>query len=195
MGYTIDYNGEFKLNKPLRETHATFLRDFAKTRHYHRVWKDEEQNGWMFVDPDEDLEPDLSNEDFKKVLYAIPYDHYARKSYELEHWSCVDWNEVNPGMPSFYCQWIPNEFNNGIEWDGGEKFYKAKEWLELMIEHFFKPWGYVLNGEVEIENGESEYGFNFGYLIVEDNVVRIVSGDNEDDYPGDFEYEGIEDYE
>ena len=176
MGYTIDYIGKFNLNKPLTEEHAKFLKDFAATRHYHRAWKPEEEKGKWFVDPECKLEPDFYNdEEYKKVLYAKPYDHEKRKAYELEKWGCISCNDVNPGMPSFYCQWVPTEDMMGIEWDGGEKFYEAKKWIEFIIENYLKPWGYVLNGQIEYRYGAKEYPSEFGYLIVKDNIVEVAA--------------------
>ena len=82
-------------------------------------------------------------------------------------------NEVNPGMPSFYCQWIPTEDREGIEWDGGEKFYNAEKWLRYIIENYLKPWGYVVNGTVEFKYGEPEYNSNTGALHVSNNKVFV----------------------
>lgn len=175
MGYTIDYIGSFKLNKPLTEDHAKFLQDFAKTRHYHRSWKPEEENGKWFVDPEGSLEPDFNDKEYQNVLYAKPYDHEKRKVFELEKYGCIDLNEVNPGMPSFYCQWIPTEDCQGIEWDGNEKFYKAFDWLKFIIKHYLEPWGYILNGTVEIRYGSNEYPFENGILEVRDNEVTYDS--------------------
>lgn len=140
MSYTIEYTGRINLDKPLAEDLAKFLHDFAKTRHYHRAWKPEEENGRWFVDPEGKLEPDFNDKEYHDVLYANPYDHEKRKAFEFEKYGCVDLNEVNPGMPSFYCQWIPTEDCQGIEWDGGEKFYSAEKWLKYIIENYLKPW-------------------------------------------------------
>lgn len=174
MGYSIDYIGKFNLNKPLTEEHSKFLFDFSYTRHFHRAWSPEEKGGIYWTDPDGKFDPSWMDLTYKEiVINSSPSDQRERKAYELSKWGCLDYNKVNPGMPSFYCQWIPTEDNMGITWDKGEKFYKAKEWLELMIENFFKPWGYILNGVVEIKNGTNEYPFDFGYLIVENNKIFI----------------------
>jgi hypothetical protein len=180
MGYTIDYTGRFNLNKPLTEEHAQFLKDFSKTRHYHRAWKPEEENGIWFVDPECKLEPDFFDEEYKKVLYAIPYNNEKRKAYELEKWGCISINEVNPGMPSFYCQWVPTEDMTGIEWDGGEKFYQAKEWIKFLIKNYLKPWGYILNGKVYFQNGYHEYDTDCGAITAENNEIITIL--DEEDY-------------
>ena len=179
MGYTIEYIGRFELNKPLTEEHAKFLQDFAKTRHYHRVWSREEENGRWFVDPEGSMKPNFKDKEYLDMLHARTYDHEKRKAFELEKYGCIDFNEVNPGMPSFYCQWIPTEDRKGIEWDGGEKFYNAEKWLRYIIENYLKPWGYVVNGTVEFEHGEPEYDSNTGALHVSNNKVFVEEYEEE----------------
>lgn len=60
-----------------------------------------------------------------------------------------------------------------LQWDGGEKFYEYKEWLEYLIDHFFKPWGYKVEGEVEWQGEDRE---DMGIMIVVDNVVTTKYG-------------------
>lgn len=76
--------------------------------------------------------------------------------------------EVFPGFPSFWCQWMPSEDGNSIEWDGGEKFYEYTAWLKYIIDHFLEPKGYVLNGKVKWQGEEMD---DRGELTVVDNVV------------------------
>ena len=176
MGYTIEYIGRFGLNKPLTEEHAKFLRDFAKTRHYVRAYPENDPNGIFFTDPKGELEPTWEDLDYKELcLSTHPNALRKKKEYELSKWGCIELNDVNPGMPSFYCQWVPTEENQGIEWDGGEKFYKAFDWLKFIIKHYLEPWGYVLNGTVKIWFGSNEYPFENGVLEVRDNEVTYDS--------------------
>ena len=79
--------------------------------------------------------------------------------------------------PHWYCQWVPTEDGSGIEWDGNEKFYYFEEWMEYLISHFIKPWGYVLNGSVRW------IGITFeteGVLSVLDNRLTAESQDLRD---------------
>jgi hypothetical protein len=75
---------------------------------------------------------------------------------------------------TYYCQWIPTEDWTGIEWDGIEKFYHSQEWLVYLIERFFKPWGYTLNGESPWYIDDFEEA---GILKVVDNVVSEEAAD------------------
>ena len=49
--------------------------------------------------------------------------------------------------PGIWCQWIINS-NGRLLWSGGEKFYFYIEWLQYLIDEYFKPQGYELNGKI-----------------------------------------------
>ena len=113
MGYTTDFYGEFKLNKPLDLETFNFLKNFSEERH---------EDG---------------------------------------------------DVPGIWCQWIPTNDKEGIEWDGNEKFYEYIEWLKYLIKNFLSPKGYVLNGEVEWDGEERG---DTGKIIVKDNIVETKKG-------------------
>ncbi len=92
---------------------------------------------------------------------------------QLHDASVVDYNDPPRGQLSLWNQWVPNEDGTAIEWDAGEKFYKYTRWLEYIIEHFLKPWGKTINGEVEWVGEDSS---DIGKIIVEDNIVRTLVG-------------------
>jgi len=54
-----------------------------------------------------------------------------------------DWRDDNtrPDSYSYYCQWVSNKEGTQLEWDGNEKFYGYVEWLNWLIDNFFKPKG------------------------------------------------------
>jgi hypothetical protein len=54
----------------------------------------------------------------------------------------------DPEVPGIWCQWVATPDNDGIEWDGIEKFYNYVEWLAYVVKKFLNPWGYQLDGEV-----------------------------------------------
>jgi hypothetical protein len=76
-------------------------------------------------------------------------------------------------FPSHYCQWIPGENGKVLVWDEGEKFYNYVEWLAWLIENFFKPKGYVLNGEITWEGEEQG---DIGKIIVTNNKLDVKEG-------------------
>lgn len=118
MGYTTNFSGYFKFDKPLSVEHLRALEDFAHDNH----------NLQELLNGQEDDSSDGHD----------------------------------------YCQWVPDEEGETLVWDGGEKFYDYVEWLEYLIVHFLKPWGYTLNGEVE---WKGEQAGDLGKIIVTDNLV------------------------
>jgi hypothetical protein len=55
--------------------------------------------------------------------------------------------------------------------DEDESRYGLRLWLELLVEHFFKPAGYVLNGEVHWTADELD---DRGSIFVKDNLIEAV---------------------
>jgi hypothetical protein len=71
-------------------------------------------------------------------------------------------------QPGLWCQWTIRD--GKFTWDGGEKFYYYVEWLEYMIDHFFNPWGVLLNGTIDWSGEESS---DIGKIVVTNNVVEV----------------------
>jgi hypothetical protein len=75
------------------------------------------------------------------------------------------------GMPGYYCGWVPTKDGTAIECDDGDlSFYDFDEWLEYLIEHFLKPWGYTLDGTTRWQGDEVG---DTGTLSVRNNVVTM----------------------
>ena len=53
--------------------------------------------------------------------------------------------------PGLYCDWKTDGMS--LMWNGSEKSYDMFEWVEVLNERFFKPWGCTLEGEV-VANGD-----------------------------------------
>lgn len=101
-----------------------------------------------------------------------------------------DPNKPPPGQPGLWCQWVPNEDGTAIEWDGGEKFYEAEQWMVFLIEHFLKPgarvadasdsqfegfsFDHILNGEIGAQGEEYDDRW---LLRVEQNRVSVLQGE------------------
>jgi hypothetical protein len=66
---------------------------------------------------------------------------------------------------------VPSPEGDELRWDQGEKFYDYVEWLGYVIEHFMKPWGRVLDGEVEWQGDDSD---DSGKIIVASNVISTA---------------------
>jgi hypothetical protein len=87
--------------------------------------------------------------------------------------SVVDYNQEPEGQPGLWCKWEPSEDDTEIQWSGAEKFYDYVEWLQYLIDHFLKRWGYVLSGEVCWQGEERE---DFGKIFVEGNEITVLEG-------------------
>jgi hypothetical protein len=160
MGYTTDFKGAFTVTPPLSRDHAEYLEKFSSTRRMKR-------------------NPDKLNENAnahvglplgEEGAYYVDGAGFAGQNMDA---SVVDGNWPPEGQPSLWCQWVPSEDGTKIEWDEGEKFYEYEVWIEYIVEHFLKPWGYTLNGTVEWQ-GESSY--DFGQIVFKDNEMTIFEG-------------------
>jgi hypothetical protein len=163
MGYTTDFIGAFNVNPPLAGNHRQYLTKFNDTRRMKR-----------------DAAKTARRPDPIREAVGLPVGDYGayfvgEKGFRGQDCGpdVIESNGPPRPQPGSWCQWIPNDDGTTIEWDGGEKFYEYIEWLEYIIEHFLKPWGYVLDGVVEW-SGE-EHG-DIGRILVEKNKVTIERG-------------------
>jgi len=153
MGYTTDFEGEFKINKPVDKETAKLLRGLATTRRMKRSGLPEKYgvDGEFYCDSKKD-----------EGFTEIP-----------SQGKIVDGNEPPRTQPGLWCQWKLQEDNQTIEWDGNEKFYAYIEWLKYIIDKILAPKDYVVNGEVTW-NGE-EQG-DTGKIIVTNNKIKTRIG-------------------
>jgi len=164
MGYTTKFEGSFTITPTLTKEHQDYLIGFSKTRRMKRIVTKVKklpdpiriaaglpigEEGGYFIGEGDDQSKKIMDDDSIKDLNKPPKD-----------------------QPGLWCQWIP--FNNfSLEWDRGEKFYNYTLWLEYIIKHFLKRWGYNLNGEVIWYGENSE---DIGKIIIKENKILIKSG-------------------
>lgn len=159
MGYNTDFNGKFKLDRPLTPEHAAYIEAFNQSRRMKRDAKRAEE----LPDP---VRIAAGLPIGPEGAYFVGGGGFMGQENDR---SVLDHNGPPSGQPGLWCQWTTDEYSHDtIEWDCGEKFYEYEEWLVYIIEHFLQPWGYVLNGEVE---WRGEDWNDTGFLVVEDNVV------------------------
>lgn len=160
MGYTTDFSGEFEIAPPLKPEHRAYLEAFAQTR---RMKRHPQKVAAL---------PDQIR---KAAGLPVGLDGGYYVGADTENFGqdntpdVLDHNRPPNGQPGLWCQWVPNEAGDLLEWDGGEKFYDYVEWLEYLIEHFFQPWGYVLNGVVRYYGEDSD---DRGLIRITDNAVE-----------------------
>lgn len=76
--------------------------------------------------------------------------------------------------PNAYLQWEPTPNGDGIQWDGGEKFYHYDEWLQWLIDCRLAVWGHTVSGSVR---WVGEHASDVGVLVVEGNKVSAHKAD------------------
>ncbi len=74
--------------------------------------------------------------------------------------------------PGIWCQWTINS-NGKLSWDGGEKFYHYTEWLQYLIDEYFAPQGYELNGKVNYRGERLE---DIGVIYIRENSIKQIYG-------------------
>ena len=98
-----------------------------------------------------------------------------------------DYNKPDMSQPGLWCQWVASDNGEYIEWDGGEKFYGAAEWMKYIIDHFIgsnpiakhanSKWlaehlqGHECNGVI---NAFGEERDDIWSIIVQNNNVSVV---------------------
>lgn len=162
MGYTTTFWGSFSFNKPIDEKLVEYINLFSGTRHMGRDneliqmlypnWREMCYNGELGAEGEYFLGP-LGSCDF--------LDDYFDPS-------VLDYNRHPKSQPGLWCHWVIE--NRELVWDGGEKFYDYVEWLKYLIERFFAPNGYVLNGSVEFDGEDAS---DHGVIKVSDNAVEV----------------------
>lgn len=160
MGYTTEFDGQFKLDRPLTDAHREYLVAFADTRRMKR----NAEIAAMLPDPKREavglpIGPDGA--------YFVGGSGFVGQNRDQ---SIQDYNYSPTGQPGLWAQWTPTADGSAIEWDGGEKFYNYVEWLAYLVAHFLQPWGYSLNGEVSWEGEEQG---DVGKIVVVDNTITV----------------------
>ena len=161
MGYTTEFEGSFGITPNVLSKHEKYINKFSDTRRMKR------NSNVCETYPDKiRLNVNLPIGNYGE--YFVGGTGYAGQD---EDSSILDYNAPPPSQPGLWCQWIVED--DQLIWNGMEKFYDYTEWLKYLIEHFFKPWGYNLNGTVEYQGEDSS---DFGMIIVENNVVKLKRG-------------------
>ena len=160
IGYTTDFCGEWTVTPPLTPERIAYLTKFSETR---RIKRD----------------PRIAENLYDPIRAAVglpvgPDGGYYTGA-EGFHGQNTDASIINgngppDGQPGLWCQWIPSADGKEIAWDGGEKFYEYEEWIRYLIDYFLRPWGHVLNGDVEWQGENSD---DRGVIRITDNGVEF----------------------
>lgn len=163
MGYTTDFVGSFEVSPVLKEEHRQYLEYFSNTRRMKRDSNIAEK----FDDP---VREQVGLPIGEEAEYFVGSEGFMGQSHDK---SVIDYNQPPKTQPGLWCQWIPSEDGNFIEWDGGEKFYDYIEWIQYLIDNFLKPWGYKLNGNISWYGEDPE---DIGLIEIANNNVNVRQG-------------------
>ena len=132
MGYTTWFEGELTPNKPFKKEFINYINAFSEKWHEPRdveIIKRSDPD-WAKHCLDGNLGP-------YGMYYVGNFDEGVIDRSLAKSYTC----------PGYWCNWCINEETGVVEWNGGEKFYQYTDWLIYLIENFFEPAGYILNGE------------------------------------------------
>lgn len=162
MGYTTDFDGKFEIKGGVNEKFRDYINDFSYTR---RMKRD--------VERIKEIDPNWAEHCFDGNLgeegeyYAPAFCGNCGQGMDD---SILNYNYPPYTQPGLWCQWVISDDGRYLMHDGGEKFYNFKDWLLYLIENFFKPKGYVLNGTVYWYGEDID---DTGKIEVLDNKIRI----------------------
>jgi len=167
MGYTTDFEGHLKFNKNLTEAQFEYINAFSSIRHMKR------DNSILENSPDP-----------LRIAVGLPLgidsEYYVGTTKQRNcggqdnRLGVMDYNKQPYTQPGLWCQWIVSDYkqNDILEWDGSEKFYSYIDWLKYLMENFFIPWGYVLNGTIK---WQGENMGDTGLIEVKDNNIIVYT--------------------
>ena len=158
MGYTTWFEGGLTPNKPFKKEFINYINAFSEKRHEPRdveIIKRSDPD-WAKHCLDGNLGP-------CGMYYVGSFDEGVIDRSAAKGYTC----------PRYWCDWCINEETGVVEWDGGEKFYNYVEWLKFLIDNFFEPAGYKLNGEI-FWGGEDRD--DTGVIVVKDNYIYTYNG-------------------
>lgn len=164
MGYSTHFVGRFRISPPLTAAQSAYLRAFANTR---RVTRNPRVLG---IAPDP-LREAIGLPVGPEGCYFVGVAPMRSRSAVSRPRSLVDGNRPPAGQPSLWCDWEPDSRGAFLEWNEADKFYNYVEWLEYLVEHFFRPWNRVLTGDVRWQGDDDT---DVGTIIVKDNDVDVL---------------------
>jgi hypothetical protein len=170
--YTTEFEGRFKLSKPLTSDQVNYLNAFSDVRHMRR------RTSMVLLLPDPKREAVGLPAGTEGEFYVGGQDSQ----------SVINHNEEPATQPGLWCQWVPTDDGMNIEWNGAEKFYAYVEWLQYIIDNFLEPWGIKISGSVRYQGEDIDDG---GWIYIDKDgrvATRKATFDHdfdEDDGPGE----------
>lgn len=161
MGYETEFQGSIEIEPPLQGHHRAYLEKFFETRRMKR-------NSAMTAKRPDPLREAVGLPVGSEGCFFVNEDGPFGQGTTLfgEIPDVVDHNRPADCQPGLWCLYRLNDQGQLEACDG--KNYRYIAWLDYLIETFFKPWGYKLNGAIRWRGEAFE---DFGILEVKNNGV------------------------
>ena len=160
MGYETNFDGNLVINPALKSEHLDFLTGFCNTR---RMKRNEEIVS-TYSDPTREAVNLPIGRD--GGFYVGDRDNYGQsRTHDI-----IDYNSPPRDQHGLWCGWSPSDDGMYLTAQDG-KNYNYTDWLKYLIENFFNPWGYKLNGSI---NWEGEDSGDVGIIKVTNNQVKTL---------------------
>jgi hypothetical protein len=160
MGYTTEFTGQLTIVPQLQTEQIQYLQTFNKTR---RMMRDTEK----LENVPDSIRNAVNLPLGMQGAYFVGYPNNYGQDRSLD---VLDYNNPPTTQPGLWCKWTVTDDGHFLEWDEREKFYDYIEWLQYLIDNFFKKWNYVLNGTI---TWEGEDNSDMGRIVVIDNEIQI----------------------
>ena len=165
MGYSTDFNGEIKISPKLKTIDKEFLDKFFQIRHMKRD-----------MSKLKGISKNAIKEFGKDGCFYLK-DYYDDIKEMPDDKTIININDCGD-MPSLYCdlEIVEENGESFVQWNGSEKTYGVNVengWFTWLIDNFFKPCGYVLNGEMTWQGEEDD---DTGTIKIENNIVSLNFG-------------------
>ncbi len=158
MGYTTNFTGKFTCTPALNPDQVAYLKALNHTRRMQR------KGASKLPDPlRKAVGLPLGDED----EYFVGGTGWAGQDHDD---TIVEYNSPPGSQPSLWCQWEPSDDGKFIKWDGGEKFYQYVDWIKYFNEHFFKPWGVKLSGDVKWRGEDTS---DRGVMVANNGITAL----------------------
>lgn len=167
MGYTTIFTGRYELDEFIEKELVEYINNFCQTR---RMKRDVKKIVELFPNWADMCYDGILGKEGEFFVHDI--DNFG----QIRDKSIVDYNNPPRTQPGLWCKWkivekdIDGKIKYCLVWDGMEKFYDYIEWLQYLIDNFFKD-GTVLNG-VTLAVGEETN--DAAWIVVVDNRIYTI---------------------
>lgn len=175
MSYTYDLIGKLSVSPPLSADQVAYIQEFSHS--YRHKFAPKWQSWPNPLREAVGLPVGIEGEYISSAMgTGVDF---------IENCMEVDTNTPN-NQPSFQCCWTTTAKGNVVKWNKLGRTFAPVQWLEYMMEHFFKPWGVTLNGKVEC-HGEAKEDRTL--IVVTNNTVRHAPKKEWEEYKTEKELE------